>query len=590
MDYKFYEVMSDIFDENKAFKNVETIHNYERWISYDKFAKSSEFCQDKMVEAGLLEVERRELIADGETYYGECKVPKSWCVRSATLTLSTGEVLCDYETTPCSLSMYSNPTPAQGITAELAVIDDINNIPDGMDLRGKLILVNCSSGDAWDLALEKGAVGILHDMFPLFPGVRDSRDDMRGVHRWDCMPSFEHNLFAFSLSPDRGDMLRAMAKKEKVILHAKVDSWFSDIPLYVVSGAIKGSDETLPEFILYSHLDEPGANDNASGCGAILEFMRSLNEAIESGKLKRPRNTIRAIMGPEYWGSAGYIFFHPERERLGFISVDMIGNEKLDKGQIKVTANPLANSSYLDGAIILAKDKYNEYSGDNMSLNIRPFSAGSDNYVADPTLNTPAVGYGNCPTVSYHTSIDTMDRIESDILKRNILVAGYCAYMLACADKKICDEIAVELRRQADVRISSAVTKRQRELFEESFNRALCSFKRLVPELDAGYTQYFEEMTEYARKMGAGKVPVRIVKGPLMMEKHPRLREKYIWEYNSSTALHWTDGKRNIWDITIRTAAEKSMDDDEQIRKLLSLHLKMYEEFEEAGYCSINPL
>ena len=97
-------------------------------------------------------------------------------------------------------------------------------------------------------------------------------------------------------------------------------------------------------------------------------------------------------------------------------------------------------------------------------------------------------------------------------------------------------------------------------------------------------------MTEYARKMGAGKVPVRIVKGPLMMEKHPRLREKYIWEYNSSTALHWTDGKRNIWDITIRTAAEKSMDDDEQIRKLLSLHLKMYEEFEEAGYCSINPL
>ncbi len=588
MKYDFYKVLQDEFSASNAFDNVSEIHSRDRWISYDKFAESAMWCEAKMRENRLAEVEVNELKADGASVYGDGKVPPAWCARSATLSFPNGEVLCDYQKIPCSLSMYSSATPVGGIDAEVVVVEDLASPPPLDELRGRLILTSRPSGSATDLAVKSGAVGILNDYFPLFPGVRDSRDEMRGVHRWDCMSRRKDaKLFAFSLAPEQGDMLREMSKRgEKIVLHAEVDAGDCEGSLYVISGAVLGSDPTAPEIILYGHLDEPGANDNASGCGGLLELGRALTEAIESGRLERPKNTIRIVLGPEYHGSMGYIHYHPDRPRLALLAADMIGNETLDRTHITVTLDPLSNYSYADAAILLANRRFDEFSGNTHLCDTEPFWAGSDNYVADPSLETPALGYMNYPAQSYHSSLDTMERIEPEILKRNTLIVGDFAYILATADTEVCDELAVEIKKLCDKLTADAKTPRRLTLCKETYARALHSLKRLVPDYETGVplVETHEEMPDYASALGADRVPTRIVKGPLRFATYPGVGRTGALNLNHSTPLQWTDGKRNIWDITIKSAAETGHDSDEEIKALLEKHVKMFEALAEFGY------
>ncbi len=586
MTYKFYEIMNEVFSASNAFDNVAEIHSRDRWISYDKFAESAAWCAAKMRENGFAEVEMNELRADGVSVYSDGKVPPAWCARSATLRFPSGEVLCDYQTIPCSLSMYSSATPVGGIDAEVVVVEDLSNPPSFDELRGKLILTSKPSNSAADLAVKSGAVGILHDYFPLFPGVRDSREEMRGVHRWDCLYRRNAGLFAFSLAPEQGDMLREMSKREKVVLHAEVDAGDCEGSLYVISGAVIGTEPSLPEIILYGHLDEPGANDNASGCGGLLELGRALNEAIESGRLPRPRNTIRFVMGPEYHGSMGYIHYHPDRPRLTLVSADMIGNETLDRTFTGVTLDPLSNYSYADGAILLANRRYDEFTGSTHQFDWVPYSAGSDNFVADPSLETPAVGPGNFPAQSYHSSLDTMERIEPDILKRNTLIVGDYAYMLATADKSTCDEIAVEIKRLCDELVEKATTPRRLTLCEDTYARALHSLKRLVADYEPALPleERCEAMPDYAKALGAERVPTRIVKGPLRFASKPEISRTGALNLNHSTPLQWTNGVRNIWAITVNTAAETGHDTDDEIKALLEKHVRLFDALAEFGY------
>lgn len=586
--HSFYKVMTKWFDSKKACYNIYSIHSFDKWISYDKFSLGADYCERAMLEMGLSDVEKKELKADGKTLYGEHLHRRAWNVRSAVLTDEKGNVLCDYKKTPCSLCMYSAPTEKGGITAGLAVIDDLNDYSDVNNLKGRILLVNCPSSAAVDFALKVGAVGILCDFFPMFEGIRDTREQMSGANRWDCLNDESCSLFGFSLTPEQGDILRQRSKEGEVVLHADVDSEFADGALYVISGSIDGTEPDSAEIILYGHLNEPGANDNASGCGGLLELFRSMKLAIDAGELPRPKNTLRLVMGPEYFGSVGYIHYHPERERLCLISADMVGSEKTDKARMSVCLNPLSNRSYLDGAIALAKQIYNEYTGEKMELKEIPFWKMSDNFVADPSLNTPSVCLGNFPTESYHSSMDTMDRIDSDILKRNILVAGCCAYMLSVADEEICNGIANQLKRQMDELTLSSATEWQKLFYNECLNCSLRSLRRILKtyNVNTDCQGLRVEMPPYAKKYG-GMVPVRIIKGPLFFSSVPEIKNEPAIKINTTTPLNWTDGVRTLWDITLCTALENKTDSDLEIEELFFKHLKMYECLKKYGYVTI---
>jgi aminopeptidase YwaD len=117
------------------------------------------------------------------------------------------------------------------------------------------------------------------------------------------------------------------AAAEKITLHAVVHAQMTPASLDVVSATIPGTDPSAGEVVLTAHLchQSAGANDNASGSAAILQVARTLNRAIQSGAIARPRLTIRFLWTPEIAGSQAWLASHPDINIVGGIHMDMVG-------------------------------------------------------------------------------------------------------------------------------------------------------------------------------------------------------------------------------------------------------------------------
>src|SRR5687768_5861544 len=99
-----------------------------RWSSYDKILALARLIASRMEAVGLEDVRLIEAPADGRTAYGGWVMPKAYDVDGARLTVvPDGELLADYHDNPTSLMLYSLPTPPEGVTAEVAVADRVED-------------------------------------------------------------------------------------------------------------------------------------------------------------------------------------------------------------------------------------------------------------------------------------------------------------------------------------------------------------------------------------------------------------------------------------------------------------------------------
>ena len=118
---------------------------------------------------------------------------------------------------------------------------------------------------------------------------------------------------------------------------------FEDVENIVVS--FHPGDKRL---VIGAHWDadegSDGANDNASGTGAILYLAKLFAKAVRDGILPRPERTIRFMMGDECWGSMGYLACHPENAHLCGIVGDMIGTETGDRAELALCYDPVSNA------------------------------------------------------------------------------------------------------------------------------------------------------------------------------------------------------------------------------------------------------
>lgn len=221
-------------------QELTAIWENDRWFRFPSFEETARFCGRELETAGLEQVELYEARADGRTRYGDWVIPRAWDARKGILQTADGDVLADYEATPCSLLMYSAATPAGGIEAEVLPADN----PDALsreEIAGKLLFTGRPAGELVSLAARGEALGILSDFMPLYPGVRNRREEMTGESHWDnsfIQPINDTGLFGFSLSPEKGDRLRKQLEFEPVRLRAEVDTRFYDGPCYTVSALL----------------------------------------------------------------------------------------------------------------------------------------------------------------------------------------------------------------------------------------------------------------------------------------------------------------------------------------------------------------
>lgn len=440
-----------------AKEQVIQINHWDRYFTFANFHRSGRYCAEQLEQFGLAEVECLEYAADGRTAYGDWIIPRAWDVDDAVLrivepTRFAGE-LARWANVPHSLSMYSAPTPPEGLTAEVVWLPENPSEEElrKVSLTGKILYSTARPGDLKALAIRHGARGFISGC---------GRREVYDATPWDNYSLAVRNdegLFGFMLSPRRQDQLErallgAARRGETLRVFARVRSRLYNGTVPVVTAVLPG--ETEEEVIGLAHLYEAGANDNTSGCGALLEAMRTLQTLVKRGELPRPRRRIRILLGFECCGFMAYFMNHRDllSRLVAGINLDMVGaNQERSECFLSVIETPHTQPSYtgtlltrLVEALIARRDPLWRWKQ-------VPFKYG-DNFINDPTLNVPCPALWQHPERFYHSSEDSPDKVDPASLQKVGEVTATYLYFLAQAGPDeavwLAHEVAAEAKKE----------------------------------------------------------------------------------------------------------------------------------------------
>ncbi|HXQ74727.1 MAG TPA: M20/M25/M40 family metallo-hydrolase, partial [Pyrinomonadaceae bacterium] len=213
---------------------------------------------------------------------------------------------------------------------------------------------------------------------------------------------------------------------------------------YNTIAEIRGSDKADEIIMLGGHLDSwhaaTGATDNAIGCAIMMEAARILKTIGV-----KPRRTIRVALwsGEEQGllGSQAYV-----KEHFGSFEEPKAGYEKfggyfnIDSGTGRVRGasvfGPPETANILRG--ILEPFASDGVVGATASRSRR--LGGSDN-TSFSQAGLPGIGMGQDPieynSHTWHTNLDTYERILEDDVKKDAMVVAWAVYQLAMRDEML---------------------------------------------------------------------------------------------------------------------------------------------------------
>jgi len=420
---------------DEAMAYMRRVYSTDRWFTFPKFQETAEYLKQAMTAAGLDNVEVLGAPADGVTQFGFWTEPLAWDAKHARLQL-LGEdipaefrVLADYEKVPCSLGMWSGPTPTGGTTA------DIVEWNENGDMRGKLVLTKQNPANLkWSL-VKKGVLGAINT-FTENPELRDGR---QWINAWgDSGWAFTKTstpLICFSITPRQAEFVRQrLAAGQSVRAHAVVESRYYPGVYPYVTGVIRGA-EPDEEVLTLGHSSEQGAQDNATGVAAQLESLATLNRLISAGKLARPKRTIRILLMGEMYGSMPYVATHAGRmkQTVAAMTVDTpAAPYDLAGTEYTFYMNPHVAKSYVDAFVLHVAELYFPTVG--RPWHWHEFMVGTDTYLAEPTVGVPTVWpYSGTGVTTHHNSEDTPDKVDVRSLRDLAIVNATYLYTVASA-------------------------------------------------------------------------------------------------------------------------------------------------------------
>jgi hypothetical protein len=108
--------------------------------------------------------------------------------------------------------------------------------------------------------------------------------------------------------------------------------------LHTLIAEMKGTTKADERIMEMGHVQENGAEDNASGVGQQLEMLRATKHLIDTGALPRPRRTMTYMWGNEMTMSARYKSSHPTQygKIVAAFSNDMVGADQATTGAVYV--------------------------------------------------------------------------------------------------------------------------------------------------------------------------------------------------------------------------------------------------------------
>ena len=474
-----------------------------RWSSFDKILALAELIGSRMEDAGMTEVRLIEFPADGTTAYGGWYLPKAYDVDEARLTIFKGgqetETLADYQANPTSLMMYSRPTPPEGITAELVVADQTEDMTPER-VQGKMVLTSRLGVEISQSAIRSGAVGVVCDLKGVRRFIKEGAylDETNEWHNYSIPPWDDDDKgFGFAITPNCGRALRARIESgERVHVYALVRSRHYDGNLPVISGILPG--RSREEIAITGHYDEFGADDNCSQVAVAVEAIRILKALIEAGEIAPLSRSIRILLPMEVRGFNALIQDLEETRNLrAGLNIDTVGTDQnRTTTYCTLTEDFPALPSYADD---LAAELLERVSQETPLFRWKASGTDTiDNIFGEPLVGapTPAIYHSSA---THHVAADTPDLISERMLEDMArLVATYTGFLAnAGTDEALwLSELSAErgMRRFQEFRAQAVrgvppdqILKRLRSL-SDRYRRKVSSSLWMVPGEKPFYT------------------------------------------------------------------------------------------------------
>lgn len=377
----------------------------------------------------------------------------AWEPQSASLQVAGEEKpFLDFATNRNMIAINSFSTPEAGLEAEVVYLPGCDREAlEKMQLKGKIVMADCPSRSLYQIAVEEfGALGVLSYRIPSY----NQPEKYPHSIPFTSIPfNSEYKSWAINLSfAARAHLLQAL-KTGPVKLKVDIKTRISPGEELTLIAEIPGELRPEERFVYSAHVQEPGANDNASGVGALSEMARVAAKLFASDQV-RPARTLTFIWGDEIRASRRYIQEDEARaEKIGWgMSLDMVGEDTEKTGGsflIEKMPDPSAiwtrgEDKHTEwGASPVSEEQFNpHYFNDivegicrrqavrtNWTVNTNPFEGGSDH---QPFLDAriPGLLFWHFTDVFYHTDADRIDKVSATTLKNVGCSALSCGFLL----------------------------------------------------------------------------------------------------------------------------------------------------------------
>ena len=290
--------------------------------------------------------------------------------------------------------------------------------------------------------------------------------------------------WAIALSYEAKERLKENLKQGKVILNVNIETKIYESEELTIVADIKGSSLPNERLVYSAHIQEPGANDNATGVGVALEMAAVTAKLMQEGKVDSQR-TLTFLWGDEIVSTGRYVQEDKERAKniKWGISLDMVGeNTDITGGSFLIEKMPDPSAIWTRG-----NDKHTEWGGSKMSLdqmkphylndflieqfqaqgkranwvvNTNPFEGGSD-HVPFLSGNIPSVLFWHFTDQFYHTDNDRLDKVSKKTLKNVGTAALVSSYILLNADENTAKQIIKNIETAAIARLNEELDQGQ---------------------------------------------------------------------------------------------------------------------------------
>jgi aminopeptidase YwaD len=473
----YFALTRKAFNKSNAYETTAFVEQRWRLPGNKGFNESIYHVEEILKKAGFVLQKDNEQEAP-LTYRLEKRPMKqnTWEPIDASLTIEGQEKpFLAFQTNRNMIAISSVATPAGGQTAEVIYLDAaaLKKISDN-DLKGKIVFSETSSGRLFNVAINAGAIGVLGYGMPDYtqPEKNQTSIQFSGINNPD------NKGWAINLSFKAKEILKEALTKGPVKLKVNVETKsYASEELTIVAN-VKGAVAPDQRFVFSAHVQEPGANDNATGVGTLAEMARVTALLVKENKLK-PQRTLTFLWGNEIVAPQRYIKEDAERAKgiVWGMSLDMVGEDTQKTGGsflIEKMPDPSAiwtrgtdKHSEWGAGEVKEKDLFPHYYNDfimkvcnaqgkhaKWTVNFNPFEGGSDH---TPFLQNkiPGILMWHFTDMFYHTDNDRLDKVSATTMQNVGVSALTAAYVLINADDNTALYTINELRDAALKRLKT---------------------------------------------------------------------------------------------------------------------------------------